>query len=121
MSVLTAFNNIVIDFIEDCILVFPQDKHFRGYKQALLLLKKVNPRMISSSFKEYILPYQKYIEEKNEHFFLNSNYEEFEQTEDVKSVINQIKGYWRDPNLSQSNKDKIWEYVIVLYKLSKKL
>ena len=76
--------------------------------------------MISDSFKEYIQPYQKYVEEKNEDF-LNSNYDEFEKTEDVKSVINQIKGYWRDPNLSQVNKDKIWQYVIVLNTLSKKL
>ena len=121
MSILTAFNNIVIDFIDDCIRVFPQDTHFKGYKQALLLLKKVNPRMISDSYKFYVEPYQNYIEEKNEKFFLESNYEEFEKTEHVANVINQVKSYWTDPNLSQSNKDKIWEYVTVLHTLSKKL
>jgi len=121
MSVLGAFNNIVVDFLDDCIMVFPQDTYFKGYKQAILLLKKVNPRLISSSFKEYISPYKKHIEEQNEDFFLNSNYDEFEKTEDVISAINRVKAYWNDPKLSKENKEKIWQYVKVLYTLSQKL
>jgi hypothetical protein len=121
MSVLSAFNNIVIDFVDDCILVFPKDTYFKGYKQAIIILKKVNPRLISSSFKEYIEPYKKYIEEQNEDFFLKSNYDEFEKTEDVISAINRVKGYWNNSNLSQKNKEKIWEYVKILFTLSQKL
>ena len=50
------------------------------------------------------LNYKKHIEEQNEDFFLNSNYDEFEKTEDVISAINRVKAYWNDPKLSKENK-----------------
>jgi len=42
MSLITAFNNIVINFIDDCILVIPQESKFKLYKTTLELLKKYN-------------------------------------------------------------------------------
>ena len=76
MSLLTAFNNIVIDLIDDCILVIPQEPKFKLYKQALLLLKKYNPRTISNTLKEYLKLYRKEIDAKDENFFLKNSFDE---------------------------------------------
>ena len=40
MSVLSAFNKIVQDFLEDCILIFPEDNDFKIYKKAIDVLVK---------------------------------------------------------------------------------
>ena len=76
---------------------------------------------LSDTFKEHIKPYRSQIDTKDEAFFLKTNYEEFEENEEVTNVINQIKEYWNEPSLSQKNKDTIWQYVITLTTLSDKL
>jgi len=130
MSLLTAFNNIVIDLIDDCILVIPQEPKFKLYKQALLLLKKYNPRTISNTFKEYLKLYRKEIDAKDENFFLKNNFNEvteinkkfeieIEEEEEIFKVINQIKIYWTE--LKQEHRDTIWNYMEVMVTLSDKL
>ena len=46
MSILTAFNNIIIDFVDDCISVFPSDSDFITYKNALLYLRNIIPKKL---------------------------------------------------------------------------
>ena len=121
MSVLTAFNNIIIDFVDDCISVFPSDSDFTTYKNALLLLKKYNPKKIVETFKEYLKLYRTKLVSKDETFFLNNNFKEVEKynNEEIFNVINRIKVYWKD--LSNDNKQKIWKYIEILIQLSDKL
>ena len=121
MSILTAFNNIVIDFVDDCISVFPSDNDFKTYKNALILLKKYNPRKIIDTFKEYLKIYREPLESKNEQFFLDNSFKEVEKynNEEIFQVINRIKKYWK--NLNDVNKNKIWDYIDILIQLSDKV
>ena len=130
MSLLTAFNNIVIDFIDDCITVIPQEPKFKLYKQAILIFKKYNPRKIPETFKSYLALYRPQIDSKDEKFFLNNQFSEVqninkqleieeEEEEEIFKVINQIKNYWKE--LSQDNRNTIWEYMEVMVKLSDQL
>ena len=130
MSLLTAFNNVVIDFIDDCILVIPQEPKFKIYKQALLIFKKYNPRKIPETFKSYLVLYRPQIDARDETFFLKSSFNEVheinkkleieeEEQEEIFKVINEIKNYWKE--LSNENKNTIWEYMDVMIKLSDKL
>lgn len=121
MSVLSAFNNIIINLIDDCILIFNNDVDFKVYKRALEVIIKYNPKKTLTVFKEYIEMYRPYIQEKNEKFFLDNNFDEVKKynNEEIFTVINKIKTYWG--SLDSNNKEKVWKYFIILTTLSDKL
>ena len=107
MSILSAFNNIIINFLDDCILIFKDDNEFKIYKRGLQVVIKYNPRKIYSFFKEYLELYRPYIEQKNE---IAPNNEE------IFTVIHKIKTYWSQ--LEENNKEKVWDYFHILVKIS---
>lgn len=121
MSILSAFNNIIINFIDDCVLVFPEEDDFKVFKRGLNVLIKFNPKKILNIFKQYLVLYRQKIEEKNEDFFLENDYDIVKKYNDkeIFDIINKIKKYWK--TLNNNNKDKIWEYLVLLVQISDKI
>ena len=121
MSILSGFNNILINFIDDCILVFPEEDDFKVFKRGLNVLIKFNPKKILNIYKQYLVLYRKKIEEKNEEFFLENDYDIVKKYNDkeIFDIINKIKKYWM--TLNKNNKDKIWAYLLLLTQISDKI
>jgi len=121
MSLLSAFNKIFLDFLDDCISIFPLDNDFKVYKRGLQMMIKYNPRKILTIFKEYLEIYREKIVSKDEEFFLENNYVEVKKydQEEIFNVIDKLKNYWK--NIDSNNKDKIWEWLHTLIKVSDKL
>lgn len=121
MSILSAFNNIIINFIDDCILVFPEEDDFKVFKRGLNVLIKFNPKKILNIFKQYLVLYRQKIEEKNEDFFLENDYDIVKKYNDkeIFDIIDKIKKHWR--TLDNTNKTKIWDYLILLINISYKI
>tara|TARA_B110001469_G_C9647553_1_gene328198 strand:+ start:371 stop:748 length:378 start_codon:yes stop_codon:yes gene_type:complete len=116
---LTAFNNLVIKFNEDLIDVFPEENDFKVYKRGIMMLNSANAKKICKLYKEYMILYRTKIIDKDETFFVNNNYTEIvsnSNSEGVESIILKLKHYWG--NLSTGNKEKVWEYLNSLIKLS---
>lgn len=115
---LTAFVTQMDNFINDIILICPQDNDFKVFKNGIFLLKKTNPKKIAEIFKNYITQYRKKIVDKDEAFFLNNEYSELDisNEENFTVTMNKLKSYWKD--LSDTNKDKVWQYFQVLLKLN---
>ena len=116
---LSAFNNLVIKFNEDLISTFPEENDFKVYKRGIILLNSANSKKICLLFKDYMKFYRQKIIEKDESFFLNNNYIDIVnkvQSDGLESIITKLKNYWN--NMSSGNKDKIWEYLNSLIKLS---
>ena len=116
---LTAFNNLVIKFNDDLIMTFPEENDFKVYKRGIMMINSANAKKICSLYKNYMILYRKKIEEKDESFFLDNNYTEIvnnTKSEGVEGIIQKLKNYWNI--LSSSNKEKIWEYLLSLIKLS---
>ena len=116
---LTAFNNLVIKFNEDLIDVFPEENDFKVYKRGIMMLNSANAKKICKLYKEYMILYRSKIIDKDETFFVNNNYTEIvsnSNSEGVESIILKLKHYWG--NLSSGNKEKVWEYLNSLIKLS---
>jgi hypothetical protein len=116
---LTAFNNLVIKFNEDLIDVFPEENDFKVYKRGIMMLNSANAKKICKLYKEYMILYRSKIIDKDETFFVNNNYTEIvsnSNSEGVESIILKLKHYWG--NLSTGNKEKVWEYLNSLIKLS---
>ena len=116
---LSAFNNLVIKFNDDLITTFPEENDFKVYKRGIILLNSANSKKICLLFKDYMKFYRQKIIEKDESFFLNNNYTEIVnnvKSDGIESIITKLKNYWT--NMSSGNKEKIWEYLNSLIKLS---
>ena len=126
MSVLGAFNNVLINFIDDCILVFPEDRDFKVYKASIKILVKINPKKVLTIFANNTKLYKEQILEKNEDFFLKNDYSEVINNtkktdisdDEINDIIKKIQGYWIE--LEKTNKEKIWDYMLLLVNLSDK-
>ncbi len=115
---LTAFNNLVLKFNEDLIFIFPEENDFKVYKRGIVILNSANAKKICLLFKNYSNLYRKQIENKDDNFFLNNSNEILQSNniEGIENIINKLKFYWTQ--LSDSNKEKIWQYLNSLLKLS---
>ena len=124
------FNKKLQELLSDLIVVFPDDKDFKLFKNSVRLITLADVKKPLQMFKLSLTDeYKKNIEERNTDFFLNNDYSDvlnndiIKQTmndDDVnKKLINKLKGYWKD--LNDNNRDTIWTYFNILLKLSNKI
>jgi hypothetical protein len=118
---LPAFNNQFLEFIEDILRLFPNDPDIIASKNSLLLVKRVNPRLIIMTWRDLIAtPYQQQIEEGGIDFFLQKDYsEDLKNAPDVEKTLAIIERL-RTPlrNLHEGDKDMAMKYITNLTKLS---
>lgn len=120
-NILTAFNDHFVDFINDIQSVFPEDADILTAKNALLAVRKANPKMIVKIWNLFIVgKYKSEIESGNLSFFINKDY-----SSDVSSAANSDKimesiDRLRGPikNMSSENQSKVMKYIQNLTKLA---
>jgi hypothetical protein len=121
MSILTAFNNHFIEFLEDVSNIFPNDKDIKKSKVSLELLKKANPRLIIKVWKEQIASkYREKIEAGDISFFLNKDYSsDIDGANESTKIMSSIERL-RVPisNMGEDNQEKTMRYIQNLTKLS---
>jgi len=121
MSILTAFNNHFIEFLEDVSNIFPNDKDIKKSKVSLELLKKTNPRLIIKVWKEQIASkYREKIEAGDISFFLNKDYSsDIDGANESTKIMSSIERL-RVPisNMGEDNQEKTMKYIQNLTKLS---
>ena len=98
--------------------VFSADEDFPAYDTALTLMQKVNPILVLSEFTKHVIPFETMIREKNTDFFLKHDFSEFDPDNTMDPIIKKLKGYWE--SMSESNKDAIWKYILLLVDISKR-
>lgn len=120
-NILTAFNDHFVDFINDVQRVFPEDSDILTAKNALLLVRKANPKMIVKIWNAYIVSkYKKEIEAGNLEFFINKDYSGdvsvAENSDKIMESINRL----REPikNMGPDNQKKVMKYIQNLTKLA---
>jgi len=117
MSLLSAFNNLLEQFIQDMILSFPDLKELKTINTLVTSLRRINPRMVLFKFLRVAgKHHEKIFDEKASFFEDLDNWkkdpdfkEEASGNEDdlfQKLVV--FKSIWGD--LSQTNKNSIWIY-----------
>jgi hypothetical protein len=120
-NILTAFNEHFADFINDIHSVFPEDVDILTAKNALITVRKANPKMIVKIWNTFIVgKYKGEIEQGNLDFFINKDY-----SSDVSSAANSDKimesiDRLRAPikNMSPENQLKVMKYIQNLTKLA---
>ena len=121
-NLISMFNTQITSFINDLILVYPDDKDLYTFKTSLKMLLLYDDKKVINMFKEFV--YSKYkvqIENKDSEFFLQNDYEDIiartntDTPEITTQLINKIKSYWM--SMSNENKDIVWKYFSVLIKV----
>jgi len=120
-NILTAFNDHFVEFVTDVHRVFPDDKDILVAKNALLMIRKANPKMIISIWNECVVgKYKSEIEQGDIGFFINKDYSQDLSVSQNSDKIQQAINRLRDP-IKQMNPDeqgKAMKYIQNLTKLA---
>lgn len=120
-SLLTAFNNHFLEFVNDIACVFPKNKDIKLSKNVVTTLNTANPRLIIRIWKEYVSdPYSKKIEEEDISFFIEKDYSNdvtyIESNGYIKKSIDRLREPIR--KMGKENQDKSMKYMKNLSKLA---
>jgi hypothetical protein len=121
MSILTAFNDHFAEFVNDIQAVFPDDTDILAAKNALIAIRKANPKMIIKIWNNFIVgKYKTEIELGNLDFFMNKDYSKdvanSQHSDKIMESIDRLRGPIR--NMSSENQLKVMKYIQNLTKLS---
>ena len=109
MASVTAFNDMLTQFLVELHKTFPEEKGIKKMTTSFEMLKQTNPRLIVDGFMKGVTPYADKISAKDESFLL----EEIEKIELLKDL--NIKSYWN--RMSENTKAATWQYLQTLYML----
>lgn len=107
-TTVTAFNEMMNQFLTELIQTFPEEKAMKKYLLAFEMAKEANARMVLNEFMKSVGPYSQQIMSRDERFFIEHNSEI--------PFVNELnlKEHWTD-QLSESTKGAIWQYMQTLY------
>jgi hypothetical protein len=120
-NILTAFNDHFVEFVSDIHSVFPEDTDILTAKNALLAIRKANPKMIIKIWNVYIVgKYKNEIESGNLDFFINKDYtNDVANTDNSSKIVDSIDRLRAPIKLmSKDNQDKTMKYIQNLTKLA---
>jgi hypothetical protein len=124
------FNTKIIEFLNDLIVLFPNDSDFKMYKTAINLVKLADNKKPLQYYKRFVTDeYKEHINNRNDKFFLEHDYSEIINDNELNSevgasdisskIVNRLKGYWS--SLSDDNKVIVWDYFTLFLKISEKI
>ena len=124
------FNTKIIEFLNDLIVLFPNDSDFKMYKTAINLVKLADNKKPLQYYKKFVTDeYKEHINNRNDNFFLEHDYSEIINDSELNSevgasdisskIVNRLKGYWS--SLSDDNKVIVWDYFTLFLKISEKI
>jgi|TARA_Y100000816_G_C26092500_1_gene577547 hypothetical protein len=119
-QILQAFNNHLIEFFNDIVKIFPDDREINFAYTSLSNIRKMNPKLIIGIWKNYINEkYLAEIESGNVDFFINENYEgALKDNSSSQEILSKIETL-RTPIklMGEENKKKTIKYLQNLSKL----
>ena len=120
-NLLTAFNDHFVEFLTDIQRVFPEDVDILTAKNALLTIRKTNPKMIVKIWNKFIVgEYKKEIDAGDIAFFINKDYAKDIATSNSSDKITESIDRLRNPvkQMSVEDQSKVMKYIQNLTKLA---
>jgi hypothetical protein len=120
-NILTAFNDHFIDFLNDVQSVFPEDVDVLTAKNALMAIRKANPKMIVKIWRAFIAEkYREQILAGDITFFIDKDYgadvSAAQHSDKIMESINRLREPIR--NMGAENQAIVMKYIQNLTKLS---
>ena len=120
-TMVSVFNDLFFDFLTDILRVFPDDVEILTAQNALLQIRKVNPKLILKIWRAYIIEkYSQEIEAGSIDFFVDKDYSldinGTDNSDKIMGFINRL----REPIRNMSSDDQliIMKYMQNLSKIS---
>ena len=120
-NLVTVFNDHFSEFVDDIQSVFPDDTDILTAKNALMAIRKANPKLIVKIWTNYVCtPYKQQIESGNIEFFLTKDYSNDLSRNDNADKIMESIDRLRKPikDMSPENQAKTMKYIQNLSKLA---
>ena len=120
-NILSAFNDHFVEFVSDIHSVFPDDTDVLAAKNALIAIRKANPKMIIKIWNVFIVgKYKNEIESGNLDFFINKDYSnDLSNTGDPTKITESIDRLRAPIKLmGKDNQEKTMRYIQNLTKLA---
>jgi hypothetical protein len=120
-NLVTVFNDHFTEFVNDIQSVFPYDTDILTAKNALIAIRKANPKLIVKIWIKYVYsPYKEQIEAGNIEFFLTKDYSNDLARNDNADKIMESIDRLRNPikNMSPENQATTMKYIQNLSKLA---
>lgn len=123
-TLLTAFNDHFMEFVNDIHEVFPNDVDILSAKNSFTMIRKMNPKLLIKSWDSLVVgKYQSAIEAGDLSFFMNKDYTHDLQdvpnnpnAERITSAIDRLRTPIK--SMSPDNQAKIMKYIQNLTKIS---
>jgi hypothetical protein len=123
-TLLTAFNDHFMEFVNDIHEVFPDDVDILSAKNSFSMVRKMNPKLLIKSWDSLVVgKYQSAIEAGDLSFFMNKDYTNDLQdvpnnpnAERIVSAIDRLRTPIK--SMSADNQAKIMKYIQNLTKIS---
>ena len=120
-NLVSVFNDHFAEFVSDIQSVFPDDPDILTAKNALLAIRKANPKLLVRIWLTYVYtPYKAQIEAGNINFFLTKDYSsDLAQNYNASKIMESIDRL-RNPvkQMSPDNQAKTMKYIQNLSKLA---
>jgi hypothetical protein len=120
-NLLTVFNDHFSEFVNDIQSVFPDDADILTAKNALIAIRKANPKLLVKIWVKYVItPYKEQIDSGDINFFINKDYSNDLVKNDNADKIMESIDRLRNPvkQMSPDNQAKTMKYIQNLSKLA---
>lgn len=121
MDNLEKFNVTAKEFVQALLSVFPNDSDFQMIKFGINTAMLTKRSLVQNIFNQKVsIPYETYILDKNEEFFLNNDFKDIQADDEIATkLIGKLKEMWSV--LDTHNRDMVWKYLKVLILLNKRI
>jgi len=120
-NLVTVFNDHFAEFVADIQSIFPTDPDILTAKNALLAIRKANPKLLVRIWFKYVYnPYKVHIDAGDIHFFLSKDYSlDLVKNENADKIMESIDRL-RNPikEMTPENQSKSMKYIQNLSKLA---
>lgn len=120
-NLVTVFNDQFSEFVADIQSIFPTDPDILTAKNALLAIRKANPKLLVKIWFKYVYnPYKEHINAGDIHFFLTKDYSrdlvKNENADKIMESINRLRNPIKE--MTPENQGKSMKYIQNLSKLA---
>jgi hypothetical protein len=113
----TALFDQLNSFTSELIGMYPNDPDFPLFATTVRMLKMTNPSFLVKNIYDNTIPFEKKILTKDEAFFMEYSFSEFEKEVEDINVFSKLKKYIE--NMSPVSKDGVWKYIQNICRLAK--
>jgi hypothetical protein len=120
-NLVTVFNDHFAEFVSDIQSIFPEDVDILTAKNALIAIRKANPKLIVKIWVKYVvMPYKAQIDSGDINFFISKDYSADLVRNDNADKIMESINRLREPikQMSADNQAKTMKYIQNLSKLA---